>query len=113
MRNLLQETIEKLGEHGKTLDDIRYVGASDVRMSLANFIAISDVEYYSGFGAPDVATDLLLVGEDFWLERAEYDGSEWWEYRRMPDLSDLPIVAVDSVLGGTWSTLKDIMKVDK
>ena len=28
--------------------------------------------------------DLLIVGKDFWLERVEYDGSEWWEFKTMP-----------------------------
>jgi hypothetical protein len=27
---------------------------------------------------------LQLVGETFWIERAEYDGSEWWEYKEIP-----------------------------
>lgn len=27
---------------------------------------------------------LTLVGEDFWLERKEYDGQEWWEYKTTP-----------------------------
>lgn len=27
---------------------------------------------------------LIVVGKDFWLERHEYDGSEWWEFKSIP-----------------------------
>lgn len=26
----------------------------------------------------------MVVGDDWWLERHEYDGSEWWEFKRLP-----------------------------
>ena len=29
--------------------------------------------------------DLIVVGKDFWIERHEYDGSELWEFKRMPE----------------------------
>lgn len=28
--------------------------------------------------------DLLVVGNNWWLERHNYDGSEWWEFKRLP-----------------------------
>ena len=28
--------------------------------------------------------DLLIVGDDWWLERHEYDGAEWWEFKTLP-----------------------------
>ena len=46
-----------------------------------NFKEVANVEYDSGFGSPQVAEDLIIMGSDFWLERHEYDGSEWWEYK--------------------------------
>jgi len=42
------------------------------------------VEYDSGYGATKVAKDLVIVGEDWWLERCEYNGSEWWEFKTLP-----------------------------
>ncbi len=36
-----------------------------------------------GYGGEEVATDLLVVGEDWWLERHSYDGAEWFEYKTM------------------------------
>lgn len=35
-------------------------------------------------GTEEVATDLLVVGDGWWLERHEYDGSEWWEHKALP-----------------------------
>ena len=26
----------------------------------------------------------VAVGDNWWLERAEYDGSEWWEFKTIP-----------------------------
>jgi hypothetical protein len=26
----------------------------------------------------------MVIGSDWWLERHEYDGSEWWEFKSLP-----------------------------
>ena len=31
--------------------------------------------------ALEVAEDLVVVGDNWWIERHEYDGNEWWEYK--------------------------------
>lgn len=82
--NLLKETKDILKENGKTISDIIAVQGDSVGMSVETFIRLSDVEYDSGYGAPKVAEDLVVIGEDWWLERHEYDGSEWWEYKEIP-----------------------------
>ena len=84
MINLLEETKRILQVHGKSLKDIVWLGTEDEEISLSTFIKNADIEYYSGYGRNEVNLDLVIVGEDFWLERAEYDGSEWWEYKEMP-----------------------------
>jgi len=53
-----------------------------------NFKEVANVEYDSGFGSPQVAEDLIIMGSDFWLERHEYDGSEWWEYKNYLNLQN-------------------------
>ena len=68
----------------------------------------ADVEYDSGYGAAEVAPDLKLIGEDFWLERAEYDGSEWREYKTIPEFEHLPEKTVKRVLGGMWESLSEL-----
>lgn len=86
MKNLKQETIEILNENGKTVDDILWIGVRDKKINgnpldiLENF----DFVYDAGYGANEINLSLLVVGKDFWLERCEYDGLEWWEFKTLP-----------------------------
>lgn len=85
MTNLLEETIKKLADNHKLPADVKWVGADTFGwFTWADFVKIANVEYYRGYGSAQVSEDLLVVGEDFWLERHEYDGSEWWEFKTMP-----------------------------
>ena len=59
------------------MDDVVWIGGSDFEISREEFLKLADCPYDAGYGAPEVATDLVLVGNDFWLERQEYDGSEF------------------------------------
>lgn len=91
MENLLNETIEVLAKNNKTIEDIKWIGSNKYRVDIKKFIEIADVQYDSGYGAPQVAEDLIIVGENWWLERHEYDGSEWWEYKSFPVMPDKEI----------------------
>lgn len=82
--NLKKEIIDILKDNGKTKKDIKWVGCSEFKIPLETFWELCDTEYDSGYGAPKVAQDLIICGDDFWLERCEYDGSEWFEYKEMP-----------------------------
>lgn len=82
--NLLQETIEKLKDHKKKPKDVLWVGSRDLWFSWDHFKTIADVEYDNGYGGAEVIDGLLVVGKDWWLERHEYDGSEWWEFKTLP-----------------------------
>jgi hypothetical protein len=84
MRNLLEETIEALKQHDKTPKDVLWCGCRTHYFDWADFEKVANVEYDSGYGGQEVAEDLLIVGNGFWLERHEYDGSEWWEYKTAP-----------------------------
>lgn len=77
MANLLKQTIRDLAEHGKTLDDILWVGTNEVEIPLPVFKSLANKEYDSGYGSPAVATDLLVCGNGWYMERHEYDGAEW------------------------------------
>lgn len=48
-------------------------------------------DYDNVFDAPKVAEELIVVGDNFWLERHEYDGSEWFEYKEFPKMPDKEI----------------------
>lgn len=96
--NLLKETVEILEENGRTLDDVKHICGSKHQITKEDFIRLADTEYYEGFGTQYVATDLMIIGDDFWLERHEYDGSEWWEYKELPNVDGLPYRTVDKLI---------------
>lgn len=86
MSNLKEETLEELESHGYSIGDVAWVGSVDYEIPVDRFWELADVEYDSGFGCQEVATDLMVVLDDgSWLERHEYDGSEWWEHKRTPE----------------------------
>ena len=66
MRNLLIETQEILENNEKSFDDVKWIGT------------LND-------GIEHVCLGLLVVGDNWWLERHEYDGSEWWEFKTIPN----------------------------
>lgn len=113
--NLLRETKLILEKNGKTIKDIVAVQGKDFAISVKDFLILADTEYDNGFGSPKVAEDLVVIGNDFWLERHEYDGSEWWEYKECPAILE-NIVSVDAlttyqrhfdgILG--WCSLKEL-----
>ena len=99
--NLLDETIDILLNHGKYRKDVEFVvGLSSsveevsrwgcdnddelVRTTWDEFAAQANKNYDNGFGGTEVIEVTMIVGKDFWLERHEYDGSEWWEYKELP-----------------------------
>lgn len=84
--NLLQETLDALKENGKTPADVRWVGRESVnaKCSWDDFAKQANFEYYAGYGSAEIPGDLIVAGDDWWLERAEYDGSEWWEFKAVP-----------------------------
>ena len=90
MSNLKEETLKVLHNNGKRKEDVKYVCGEDFQISLEQFWELSDTEYDSSYGAPEIATDLMLIGDDFFMERDEYDGSEWWYFRTMPVTTRLP-----------------------
>ena len=81
--NLLEETMNAIVESGHKIEDIVFIGSESSGHSCTwdEFIALADVEYDNGYGAQEVARDLIIVFSDgtrMW--RGEYDGAEWWEY---------------------------------
>lgn len=84
MANLKKETIEALTRNGKTKEDVVWVGTPKQEIPLILFWQYADREYDKGYGISEVNEDLLVVGDNWWLERHEYDGFEWWEYKELP-----------------------------
>lgn len=91
--NLLQETKEAIEDSGHTEADIIFIGSekSGHQCTWDEFCVLADVEYDAGYGAAQVAQDLIIVfsdGQRLW--RGERDGAEWWNYStkfKRPDAS--------------------------
>ena len=113
--NLYEETLVELSENGKTLKDVIAICGKDFQITIEDFIRCSNTEYDKGYGAPEVATDLLVIGDDFWLERHDYDGLEWWEFKTMPKYKDMPFKSITALTARQakkigWETLADLNK---
>jgi hypothetical protein len=46
-----------------------------------------DFVYKQSYGIQQLF-GLVLFNDNTWLERSEYDGSEWWSYKSPPTLAD-------------------------
>jgi len=93
MKNLLDETLNALERNGKTPDDILSIFTTDYMFSFETFAAAARNFYYdNGYGAQEVNSTLVIVGEDWWLSREEYDGSEWWRFNKKPALTNQKFV---------------------
>ena len=93
-RNLLRETLKTLWLNSKTPVDVLWVGCvmGCHAMTWDAFAVIANLNYYVSFGGAEIKIDLVVVGSDWWLERAEYDGSEWWEFKTLPTRQNNPMM---------------------
>ena len=109
--NLLKETLKILRENDKSFDDVMWIGSQDGYMGKELFLKLANVDYDDGFGGQEIAQDLTLVGEGWWLERGEYDGSEWWEYKSLPTKPCVEIYPVRLHMG-CWDSLIDMEHIN-
>lgn len=109
MGNLKKETLELLELNNKTPEDVLWCGSEDFGwFTFADFMEIAPDSYDSGFGGQEVAKDLLIVGDNWWLERHEYDGSEWWEFKTIPTKPERYNVPKTVCNGEGWETLENM-----
>lgn len=83
MSNFLKETLETIEAAGKTFDDVVFIGdRAGNYCPKERFHERANVEYDEDYGAPEIATDVIVMFSDgSWLERFEYDGAEIWSYK--------------------------------
>jgi len=86
--NLLTETENTLAHRGKTRADVTFICNNGERITTEAFKQAANREYDNGYGygGVEVSRSLYIVGQNWWLERATYDGSEWWEFKKKPTL---------------------------
>ena len=83
--NLLKETLDKLKEYDKTPEDVLWVGDSyneERYTTWEDFVNKSNFHYLCG--GEDVYVGLIIVGEDWWLERRNKSDYEWWDFKKLP-----------------------------
>lgn len=89
--NLLKETLDALKENGKTPADVRWVCRTSIsaRCTWDEFAKQADFEYgtamYGLYGWEYVPEDLVIIGDNWWLERDGYDDTDWWVFRAFPE----------------------------
>lgn len=79
---LLESLAACLKENGKSLDDIQWVGCKEFSIPIDNFLELA-ARIQDHFGA-DIAIDLVVVGNDFWVERDSLHSGEIWVLRKSP-----------------------------
>lgn len=99
MKNLLLETIEVLSAHNKEPRDVVWVGDEYGYTTWEDFKNKANITYDNGWGGNEVQMSLVVVGRDWWLERHEYDGSEWWEFKTIPQKPS-ELLTLGNVFGG-------------
>jgi len=52
---------------------------------LEAFLKSINFSYDSGYGGQEVFGNIWYK-DGAWSERGEYDGSEWWEYKKCPEI---------------------------
>lgn len=52
-----------------------------------DFLNFLDREYHAGYGGQELY-GVIYCKNGVWLQRGEYDGSEWWDIFKYPDLRD-------------------------
>ena len=71
-----------------------------------SFINDLDFEYDESYGTQELF-GTIWYEDGTWSDRGEYDGSEWWEYRKCPPLpgEETPLSRLkDAIInaGGVW-----------
>lgn len=114
MKNLLQETKDDIKRSGHSPSDIIFIGSdlSGHECTWDEFERLANVQYDDGFGAQEVAKDLIIVFSDgVIMKRVEYDGSEQWDYsapftRPIEKKPIHSLIASPELVG--WCTLSEI-----
>ena len=102
MINAKEELLEMLSNNNKKIEDIKVLsivhkwywdyGEDDDDknyLQIENInIDVLDFEYGNGYGGQRLF-GIILFNDNTWLERGEYDGSEWWEYKSPPTLETI------------------------
>lgn len=106
MANVKHELQKVLSDNHKTTQDIAYGvirlgyyldGAKIFELGTDIAINTLDEHYDNGYGAQELFGYIVFT-DGTWLERHEYDGSEWWEFKRTPTLDEVMLIKTEEFL---------------
>lgn len=82
--NYAEETIKVLSSYNYTIDDIDWIGNETFIIPIHEFFDIAcHTNYNRGYGRPVTPGDIIIMMKDqTWFSRWEYDGSEGWEHHK-------------------------------
>ena len=104
-----EETLKVLKSENKNPSDVLWCGSENFGwFTFDEFIKIAPKRYDSGFGGQEIAKDLLIVGDTWWMERHEYDGSEWWEFKTIPTKPEEHKIPTTICNGESWATIEEM-----
>ena len=78
-------TLGEVDYNENTTSYILVEGYSEVE--LAEFFEKLNFEYDDGFGGQELFGTVWFM-DGTWADRGEYDGSEWWDYHKCPEVSN-------------------------
>jgi len=80
--NYADETLYKISSCGYSIADIAWIGTREFTIPIDEFFETARAtEYNNGYGGIAIPKDIVIVmRDDSWFERREYDGSEWWTH---------------------------------
>lgn len=55
------------------------------KKDMDGFLKELDFTYDSGYGGQELF-GIVWLKDNTWLSRGEYDGSEWWEHNKLPEI---------------------------
>ena len=82
IKNYADETLAVLENYGYSIDDIDWIGTHDFIISISEFFDVARRTLCdAGYGSAETPIDIVIVMKDeTWFERYEYDGSEYWTH---------------------------------
>ena len=87
MRNAREELVDHIRSREVELVRISirrsYDDFREIEGSLDQVLPQLDFKYDTGFGG-QILHGFIWYADGTWSERGEYDGSEWWEYKKRP-----------------------------
>ena len=84
MINLLEETLTALEAIGRAPEDVKFIASFYVKTDWKHFALNANFDYDNDFGTQIINNGLMIVGDNWWLERSEYDGAEGWDFKEIP-----------------------------